>query len=251
LRPGQYVLSVKTDGFAASSSQVDISEFIPRQYVILQLQPVGETFRHRESAAGIVDARVPQSARLEFDKGRIALQEKRAEEAVRHLEKAIEIYRDFFEAQSMLGDAHMELRQWQKAEGALRRALEIRPKTPDTLISLGEVYRREKKYKEAEKSLVESLKLERASWRGHFTLGRVYWETDEVLKAAPHVGQAIELKPDYPEARILAGNIFMRLNMPQNALVEYEEYLRLAPGGEFAAQTRENVEKLRKALPKK
>jgi tetratricopeptide (TPR) repeat protein len=253
LNAGQYVVSVKTDDAAATTAQIDISRFIPRQYIILQLQPVGETFRRREPrpAAATVDARVPENARKEYDHARVAAQEKRPAETVAHLEKAIALYPDFYEAQLMLGVTDMELRQWDRAERELRRAVELRPKASAAFVALGEVYRRQKKYTDAEKTLVEALKVDQASWQGHFTLGRVYWELNEPMKAAPHVGQSLKIKPDYPEGRLLAGNIFMRLNMPENALVEYEEYLRLAPDGEFAQLTQANVKKLRQALAKK
>jgi hypothetical protein len=39
--------------------------------------------------------------------------------------------------------------------------------------------------------------------------------------------------------------------MAENALIEYEEYLRLAPQGTHAPQIRELIQKLRKAHEKK
>jgi tetratricopeptide (TPR) repeat protein len=257
LRPGQYVVSVKTEGFAASSQQLDISRLIPRQYVLLQLRPEAETFR-RDGVArdgsrigpSVVDASVPEPARREFERGRAALEDKRAADAARHLEKATALDPEFFDAHLLLGQARMELKEWDGAAHSFQRAAEVR-KTSAALIYLGEALRRQKKYAEAEHALVEALKLDRGSWQGHFTLGRVYWEAGEVVKAAPHVGQSLKINPDYAEGHLLAGNIFMRLSMPEHALVEYEEYLRLAPGGEFAKQTAENVKKLKKALPEK
>ncbi len=62
------------------------------------------------------------------------------------------------------------------------------------------------------------------------------------------MGRSIELQPNVAEGQLLAGNIFMRAGLPENALIEYEEYLRLAPKGEFSAQTQELVEKLKKNL---
>jgi tetratricopeptide (TPR) repeat protein len=248
LSPGQYVVSAKGEGFIARTQQLDINRLIPRQYVLLQLQPEEETFRSGNKRPAVVDSRVPEEAQKEFEKGREALLGKRAEEAARHLENAARLHPNFYEAHLALGSAYMESGQWVKAEAAVRRALEVGPRTSGALITLGEIYRRQKKYGEAEKTLVEALKLERGSWQGHFTLGRVYWEKGEVVKAAPHVGQALEIKPDYPEGHLLAGNIFMRLKMPENALAAYEEYLRLAPAGEFVPQTKENVTKLRQML---
>jgi hypothetical protein len=43
----------------------------------------------------------------------------------------------------------------------------------------------------------------------------------------------------------------LRARQPENALVEFEEYLRLAPNGEFAAQTRDIIQKIRQALVNK
>ena len=249
LRPGQYIVSAKTEGLAARSQQIDLSRFTPRLFVMLQLEPVEETFAKKPgSKTEVLDSRVPEEARQEFEKGRAALKDKKPTEAVAHFESAARIYPAFYEAHVALGDAYMETQKWAQAERPLRRALELKPEASDTLITLGEVYRRQKKYAEAETALVSALKLNRNSWQGHFTLGRVYWETNEVLKAAPHVGQALKLNPDYPEGHLLAGNIFMRLQMPQNALISYEEYLRLAPKGEFAKLTEENVTKLKKTL---
>jgi tetratricopeptide (TPR) repeat protein len=249
LRAGLYIVTARVEGFAAASSQIDINRHIPRQYVILQLQPVDATFRRDKK--GVIDAQVSAGASHELERAQRALESKKPELAVKHLEKAIQLSPDFFGAQVLLGSTNMELGNLDKAERNLQRALEIKPKTSSPLILLGELYRRQKKYVTAENALVEGLKVNRASWQGHFTLGRVYWESGDVQKAAPHIGQAIELKQDQPEPRILAGNIFIRLGMPENALIEYEEYLRLAPQGEFATAIKENVRKLRMALATK
>jgi regulator of sirC expression with transglutaminase-like and TPR domain len=82
-------------------------------------------------------------------------------------------------------------------------------------------------------------------------LGRVYLDTDQFKKAAPHIGRTLQLKPDLPEAHLLGGNILLKVGEPVRALAEYEEYLRLAPEGEYAAPTRELVGKLRKSLAEK
>jgi tetratricopeptide (TPR) repeat protein len=113
------------------------------------------------------------------------------------------------------------------------------------------VRRRLTKHAEAEESLAAALKLEEASWQAHLSLGRVYLDTDRARLAAPHIGRALQLKPDFADAHLLAGNLLLKLGEPARALAEYEEYLRLAPSGDYAAPTRELVAKLRKSLPAK
>ena len=196
----------------------------------------------------MLDASVPAEARKEFEKADEALatgKRERIEEGIRHLEKAISLYPNFLEAQLRLGAAYMDLHEWDKAEQALRRALEINPRTANAYFALGEIYWRQKKYSEAEKILREGLGIEDRSWRGHFTLGRVYWSKGDLAKAGPQVGLAIQLNPNFAEAHLLAGNILLRVNKREDALVEFQEYLRLAPKGEFAAQARTTVEKLK------
>ncbi len=86
------------------------------------------------------------------------------------------------------------------------------------------------------------------SWNGYFNLGRLYWEMGNTAKAGPAIGRTLQLKPDFAEAHLLAGNILLRVTQPERALAEYQEYLRLSPKGEFAPQTRELVDKLNKAI---
>jgi tetratricopeptide (TPR) repeat protein len=125
--------------------------------------------------------------------------------------------------------------------------LEIDSKSAGAHFALGEVYRQQKKYTEAEKILLEGLKLQ-DSWQGHLILGRVYWEQSDILKAGPHVGKALQQKPDLAEGHLLAGNILLKAHQAENALVEFQEYLRLEPKGKSAPQAQEMVDKIKQAL---
>jgi len=249
-----YTLSVRAPGFREIQQQVDL-QTATSEYVLLQLVPDKDAVAPDAPSTDslkLLDANVPDEARQELMQAQAALLErKQPEEGVGHLEKAIKIYPHFLEAQLMLGTAYMDLRQWEKAERALRRALEINPQTAAAHLALGELYRQQKRYPEAEKSLQAGLKLDARSWQGHFALGRLYFDQGDLAKAGPEVGRAIQLNPDYAEARLLAGNILLRARQPENALTMFEEYLRLNPKGPFATQTREMVEKLKRALAEK
>jgi hypothetical protein len=47
----------------------------------------------------------------------------------------------------------------------------------------------------------------------------------------------LQLKPDFAEAHLLAGNVLLKVGQQQRA-DQYEEYLRLAPKGDYAAEAR-------------
>jgi len=251
LSPGQYTVSAHTPGFTVPPQQVDISRFIPRAFLLLQLVPEAETFPSRTSRVAVIDARVPEKANAEFEKGRAALENKRFEEGIAHLKNALSIFHAYYQAQMLIGTTYLDQQKWDEADAAFHHALEINPKSVPAMVSLAELQRRQKKYSDAEQLLLGALKLEDDAWVAHYTLGRVYWEINEIVKAGRQVGRTIQLQPDFADAHLLGGNVFVRLGMAENALIEYEEYLRLAPQGTHAPQIRELIQKLRKAHEKK
>jgi predicted negative regulator of RcsB-dependent stress response len=251
LNPGNYVISATAPGFRVPPQQVDLSRFIPRVHLLLQLIPETETFRKPPIVAGVVDVNVPLKARTEFEKARVALADKKVKEGIAYLERAITFHANYYEAQLALGTAYMDQENWEKASQALRRALEITPNAVSALVPLGEVYRREKKYDEGEKVLQKALTLDDKSWLAHYSLGRIYWDKKDFVNAGKHVAHTLQLQPEFADARLLAGNIFVRAQLPENAIIEYEEYLRIAPKGQFANEIKELVQKLKTLVAKR
>ena len=133
-----------------------------------------------------------------------------------------------------------------RLETAMKRALEIKAGNAPALLALGEVFWRQKRYDEAERNLIDGLKLDDKNWHGHFTLARLYWEKGDVLKTGPCVGRTLQLRPDFAEAHLLAGNVLLKIGQQQRAKIEYEEYLRLAPKGDYAAEARRLIDRLEK-----
>lgn len=246
LQRGYYTVIINAKGYNTVQQQADVNVVL-RTYIVVELTPEKAPVIGVQPAL-VIDARVPLEAQQEFEKGRAALSLKDTKQALGHLERAVELYPDFFEAQLLLGTTYASERRPKEAEGALSRALELKPESAAALFALGDLYRREKRYPEAEKALDRGLKLDENSWQGYFTQARLYWEMNDIKRAAPAIGHTLQLKPDFAEAHLLAGNILLKLNVPERALIEYEEYLRLAPKGEFAEQTRQLVIKLRKSV---
>jgi tetratricopeptide (TPR) repeat protein len=252
LRPLTYNVNIRTAGYEEVQQQVELVTK-NSDYIIFTLKPDGSSpIASSPGPAVILDVKTPLEARKEYEKGRAAiLEEGKLPGGIAHLEKAISLYPNFLEAYLMLGTAYADAHQLDKAASTLRQALEIDPKAAQALIALGEVYRQQKRYTEAEKILREGLKLDHRLWQGHYTLGRVYWEMSDIVRAGPQIGITIQLKPDLAEAHLLAGNILLRARKPDDALVEFQEYLRLAPKGEFSSEAQELVKKIKRALADK
>ena len=97
--------------------------------------------------------------------------------------------------------------------------------------------------------MLAGVHLEPKSIQGHFLLGRLYYGLGDLPKAGPQVGTALQLDPNFAPGHLLAANILLRVRQTENALVEFEEYLRLEPKGQFAEQARQTVARLKHQTP--
>jgi tetratricopeptide (TPR) repeat protein len=259
--PGHYTVTVKEPGFIEEQQSVDLIDTQQSEWMNFRLKV--------DIKSGGAGPRLPRpavrvapDAQKEFDKAQTLLASDKKEsklDGVSHLEKALKIDPSFLEAQLRLGTAYMDLEQWDKAEQRLRKALEIDPKAANAYFALGEIYLRQKKYDEGEKVLQEGIAIEARSAQSHLTLARVFWDKvatvkDEAQwrppleKSYEEVKQALTLDPNLAGAHLLKGNLLLRVRRAEDAMHEFEEYLRLDPKGPFAEQTRTLIEKIKKAL---
>ncbi|HEY6232247.1 MAG TPA: tetratricopeptide repeat protein [Pyrinomonadaceae bacterium] len=243
----QYVLTIHAPGYHDVTQSVDLLT-ATSDFVYAYLVPAANS--REKTTVGYVDANVPEKARKEFEKGQAAVAEKKpVDVAAPHFQNAINLYPAFFEAELSLGTLYMDAGQWDKAEQALRRALEINSKVPNAFFAFGELNLQQKHYREAETALIQGLKLQDRSWQGHFTLGRVYWQTGELPKAGRHVALAIQLNPTHAPAHLLGANILLRAGKREDAISEFEEFLRLDPKGTHSNEARMVLANLKRSKP--
>lgn len=256
LSPAMYSVRVRQTGYRDAQQNVDLMT-TSSGLVLLQLSP-DTTAATKTSVTGSINANVPPAAQKEFDKGIAALAEGGKDKigtAARCFEKAVSIYPQFLEAWLRLGTAYMDLEQWDKAEKALLETVAVDPKAFNALFALSEVYLREHKLAEAETVLVQGLAIQDASYLGHLNLARVYWEKARAVKdltaakpslqkAYEEVNRALVLNPNLGGAHLLKGNLLLRAARTNDAVAEFNAYLRLEPNSPFAAETRALLEKI-------
>lgn len=255
LQPAQYTIKVHHPGYLDAQQTIDL-QTVSSGLVLLQLSP--DDAHSSSSVTGSVNANVPPAAQKEFDKGVAALAEGGKEKtafAVRCFEKAIAIYPQFVEARLKLGTAYMDLGEWDKAEQALLATIKLDARAFNALFALGEIYLQENKVADAERVLVQGLAIQAQSYLGHLSLARVYWAKaraiTDLMEAKPaleksyeEVKRALSLNPNLPAAHLLKGNLLLRVSRTNDALFEFDEYLKLEPNGPFANETRALVEKI-------
>lgn len=261
--PGSYTVSIHVPGYQSEQRSVDLTDTMSSENIDFRLKDDGSARSTTPATptAG-TDSSVPANARDEFEKGATAIadgKKEKIQEGINHLDKAVALYPNYLQAHFLLGTTYGDLKQWDKAEAALRKVLEINPKAANALFALGELYLRQKKDDQAEKMLLQGLEIEDRSFQGHLTLGLVYWDVGSKFKeeaqwrpllekAYDQTKRALELNPDLAGAHLLKGNLLFKVRRAEDAVHEYEEYLRLDPNGPFAEATRTQVDRIKKAL---
>jgi tetratricopeptide (TPR) repeat protein len=244
----QYSLTVHAQGYKDAYQVVDLLT-TTSDYINVDLAPDSPLGPKPRRSIAYVNANVPPAARKEFESGEDALSEKKLSAAIRHLESALRLHSQFFEAELSLGTAYMDAGFWDKAEGSLQRATVINPKSPNAFFALGEVYLHSGMLMEAEKTLRVGLRIENRWWQPHFALARVYWKKADLSNAGKQLALTLQLNPSCAEAHFLAGDVYMRANKPADAIGMFQDYLRLAPKGANVAAAKQAIKRLESGYP--
>jgi len=196
----------------------------------------------------VADYSIPEKAREEFAKGEAALRKKMPAEGAKHFQNAVKTYENYPQAYRMLGEAYLQEKDWKRAETALRHSIELDPKLAPSYVDLGAVENQEKNYPAAEEALKKGLELSPDSTPAKYELAKTYWSEGRWQDALPLAEATVKAVPDLAAAHALLGNILLRGRNAPDALKEYQVYLRLDPDGPMAAEVRDAIAKIEKAL---
>ena len=250
---GMYVVRLNQIGYKEVSVHVNLVDSL-RGYVTLDLKPDHPEAQRPDIPDGVTgdsisatELNIPENARQEFEKGRSAMQENKLDAGISHLRKAVKLYDAYPSAYTLLGTAYLEQQNWKDAEVALQKSIRFDPNSADAYLALGAVLNQTKDYPRAETALLRGLELKPDAATGHYELAKTYWALGRWREAAPHVRKAVSSMPDVASPHVLLGNVLLRENSPQEALQEYQEYLRLDPNGRMAPGARQMIDKIQKS----
>jgi tetratricopeptide (TPR) repeat protein len=254
---GVYVIRLNEAGYRPASVRIELIG-IMRQFAMLDLKPLEERApaapAHKEdlgTQVPVLELNVPDKARQEFELGQKFLEERRLDEGITHLHKALSLYDSFPQAHLLLGSAYLEQNKWTEAQTSLENAIRLNSKLAEAYLELGAVFNQTREYPKAETALKRGLELNPDSPMGHYELAKTLWALGRWQDAAPHASAAVAAIPDLAAAHVLLGNILLRRQDLEGTLREYQTYLRLEPNGSMAAGTREMIEKIKGTLGKK
>ena len=196
-------------------------------------------------------AKTTDAAELAFQQA----EELRESESEANRSKAVEFYRQALKAKSdypaaaiglarVLGDLH----EVEEALTAVAIARKLRPVFAEASTVEGRIYRTDNDSDNAVKSFQRALREARnIAPEAHTGLALAFEDRGEIEKAAAEFRIAIaQFDETEPVIYKLAGDNYVQMQRPKEAIANYEKFLQLAPNDREAAAYRSIIEQLKK-----
>ena len=196
---------------------------------------------------GVVFAQdVPEQARRHYQRATELLQKERREEGFAALNKAIEIYPQYFDALELLGSEHAKQQEYEHAVPPLRKALEINARAYPSWYALGVAQYNLKQLPAAVESLRRAVSLNQKSINANLWLGTVLRHSGQLNEAETYLKQAKVLaEGKVPDAHWQLALLFNQLKRFKEAADELELFLKVQPEARDADKIKKLILQLR------
>ncbi len=254
LRVGPYTVTVPSNGqsYETSTERIDVNRVSPDVTVVtINLNPGDDASKRRKGerpvvSAGESEGSVPTKAREAYNRASRFAKENKPLEAIRELERALEIYPRYLQACNDLGVAFMKLDRVEEAVRILTRAAAIDPKAFNPRLNLGIARVRGRDFAAAEPDLRAAISLDASSPLAHMYLGVALAKTERGGKAEEELLRAISLgESDVAIAHYYLGELYASHDRTSEAIAELEAYLKQQPDSSDASRVRQEIARLR------
>lgn len=221
--------------------------------------PEGPTTANADGTVDVrqLQAEIPDAARREFAEAREESEDQDWERSAEHLERAVELAPDYYDAWIDLGVQYDHLGRYDDAEAAYIRASEVNPAGALALINLGVLFYQQGERKRADEDvsagesytraadrLRHAVDLDPTSANSRFYLGAALYRLNSFSESEDMLRSAIALDPGYADAQLTLINVFARQRRYDAALEQAVAFLEDHPD----APEREAIERVKSQL---
>ncbi len=151
-------------------------------------------------------------------------------DAVKYLEKAVQLLPYDYESRNNLGIVYGKLGEPEEALNEFATAMSLRPDDDTIKINLSVFYQRQKEYGKSEKILKYLLSKNAKNAQLHFRLGLLYRDAGQYDQAVSEYLKSIELAPGIINPYVELGNIYAtRMKDVEKAKYYYTKGIEAAP----------------------
>ena len=247
---GMYHVSVTGDGIETKESdefEVDSRKVTQSQYVTVH-QLAGAEAAAETSKSGMVSAselQVPIKARKELDKANEAISRQEWSKAIESLNKAIAIYPQYASAYNNLGVVYAHMNDVVREQQALEKAVSLDDHFSAACQNLVKVYLRQRAYPQAETLLGKGLNVDPNNGQYLMLMADVQYMEGHYDAAIATAQKVHALPNDHPAtAHYIAGKAYEQEHRSQDALAEFQMFLKEEPTGPRADHVRSDITKM-------
>ena len=250
LKETHYQIIVTAEGYEPATAQVDMGYYASR-FPTIYLTPLGAKKTPPPPSANTTDLAAPKKARKEYELGHDALQAKDLAGARKHFETAIETDPCYARALTELGVALALQGDFPSAESSFQKSIHCDGEFLEAYLQMGILLDMEKKYSEGESILQQALRVAPSDWQPYYRLAAVHQHSGKYKEATDEYLKAESLSGAVPvEVHLRLADAYLQQKEYDQAYTEMQTYLKIAPDGPLANQTRSllpQVDSMRKS----
>lgn len=239
IRGGTWNIDFEKVGYETKKISADISGLRRNPPIITKIKEMP----NRKEMKGFV---VAEEIKEDLTKGNKLYDEEKYEEAKIVYEGILEKHSDAYIINISLGNCYFQQERYDQAEEFYQKVLEIDPKNYEALIGIGNGYAN---LGESEKSLEWYRRIEFEKINDPnvlFNIGAIYYDNSQYKEALKYYKRALEIHENFTDAIYQLGLVYLALGNNQDALIEFENYLRHDTDSERASQVKGFIEYLMK-----
>ena len=250
---GSYTLSIYIPGVGEMQQTVDVTESfadekgrVEKKFAFDQETLEDQTRIVNTGLVSVRELSIPRKARGEFKKAQDRLRDRKVDEAVEHLQRAIELAPEFMEAMNNLGTIYFQRGDLETAKDYFRQALEIEPESFEPMVNLGGVLLATGSAHEAIEYNQRAQEIRPLDALANAQLGLCYFRLGEFEKALEYLGRTKDLDPGhFSNPQLTIARIYLRRSQREAAMRELEEFLKEHPDSRESDNVRATIENIR------
>lgn len=268
---GKYYIDINVDGFEpvhylVANTELAVGPFLT--FILKSTEPIVSAVRVEKSdELPVVDltqlqVEIPEEAQEAYDQASQMASLGDHEGAIAQLEKAVSLEPAYFEAQNNLGAQYLTLGRNADAEAALERARELNPNSAKPLLNLGVLYvqegdragqagdedQAEERFVKAVEVLDEAILKDPLSAQTSYYLGTALYKTGQYEESEAVLYRALDLDPDFHQARIVLINVYNRLGQLDSALEQADAFIQGSPNSPQRVGVEQMKQRIQAAL---
>jgi tetratricopeptide (TPR) repeat protein len=249
LYPGKYRITVSKDALT-STKEVDIH--LDMATLDFKLEEGGGKATGSKEDVAKAKAKADAMSKA-FSDGVALSNEGKGEEAIAKFNEVLATIPNCAECWANIGTVQGQAKKYPEAEAAYKKAIELKPDFSEAYNGLANVYNAEKKFDlaaEASKKAMDLISTPAAGAPGApgaaaaapsasavFNQGVILWNAGKIPEAKAQFEAAVKSDPNMADARYWLGMALVNAGTPESmkeAKPHFEQYLKLAPTGQYA-----------------